>query len=124
MRLDDMDAKLTAVQSSLQETIKETIRQSMATQNRHLRDIESQLETADARYNALGDTIKDALRQVMATPGRHIREIETRLEEVDTKLNALQEEPARTPEPTAQASNPKPETKSAQAADKKKQEAK
>jgi hypothetical protein len=107
MRLDDMDAKLTAVQKSLQATIKEAIGE-IARPDAQLKNIASQVEALDAKY----DTIK---------------RIETQLAEMSTKLGTLQVQPAPAPAPqpvsTAQlavvarpAAAPKPEPKPVTAA--------
>lgn len=45
MRLDDMDAKLNAIQSSLQETIKKTVQEAMVIQTSHLKEIANQLDS-------------------------------------------------------------------------------
>ncbi len=71
MLLDDMDAKLSTMQKSLQETIKEAVREAIAAQDSKLKNLATQLEALDAKY----DTIK---------------KIETHMADLSTKLNALQ----------------------------------
>jgi len=46
MRLDDMDAKLSSVRTSLQETTEKTIREAVSAQNDHVKELVSQVEAS------------------------------------------------------------------------------
>jgi hypothetical protein len=114
MRLDDLDAKLTTFQRSLQESMKDTVRQALVTPGRDLKDIGTRLEQMDARFDALQEMMKVAVRQAMQTPGRHIKEIEAHVQELDTKLSAppVLVEPEKPSEPgTAPARQPLAQTR-------------
>jgi len=70
MLLDDMDAKMSTMQKSLQETIKESARETIAAQDSKLKSLATQLEALDARYDS-------------------IKKIEQHMAELSTKLSAL-----------------------------------
>jgi hypothetical protein len=84
MRLDDLDAKLTSVQKSLQQTIKEALGEILPAQSGHLKNVTTQLEALDARYES-------------------IKKIETQLSDLAAKLSALQAPPAPVAQPVTTA---------------------
>jgi len=110
MRLDDLDAKLTAVQNSLQQTIKEAVHESNRAQEKGIKDLAAKLEALNTSHDA-------------------IKKIEKHLAELGTRLNTpkvsngstVKAEAAHAPERKAPV---KTEVKPVQPAPKKEQEAK
>ena len=68
MRLDDMDAKLSTVQKSLQETTKKTIHEAVSKQNDHVSELVS---------------------QIGASQNEAIKNIEAHLVQISAKISAL-----------------------------------
>jgi hypothetical protein len=69
MRLDDLDAKLSTMERSLQEAIKSTVREIEARiPTGKLENIETRLNSLDATLASLPGLIKDAVRQASQAP--------------------------------------------------------
>lgn len=83
MRLDDLDAKLSANQKALLAALKGIIEGAVR----------------EAVQVVVQEAVKEAVRQAMATPTRHLREIEAQLTALETQIAALQpvEAPAGPP---------------------------
>jgi seryl-tRNA synthetase len=75
MRLDDLDAKLTAYQKALPAAVQSVVRTAVR----------------DAVQEVIQDAVKEAVRQAMTTPTRHLRELETHLTALDTQVAAIQQ---------------------------------
>jgi len=73
MRLDDLDAKISANQKALLAVLQTVVAAAVR----------------EAVQEVVQDAVKDAVRQAMTTPTRHIREIEARLTALDAKIAAL-----------------------------------
>ena len=88
MRLDDLDAKLTAYQKALPAAVKSVVTTAVR----------------DAVQEVIQDAVKEAVRQAMSTPTRHLRELETRLTALDTRVAEVQQAvtPAAPPNEKAQ----------------------
>lgn len=69
MRLDDLDAKLSTMERSLQEAIKSTVRDiEVRIPTGKLENIETRLNSLDATLASLPGLIKDAVRQASQAP--------------------------------------------------------
>src|SRR6476469_9901296 len=82
MRLDDVDAKLSANQKALLAVLQTVVATAVR----------------EAVQEVVQDAVKEAVRQAMTTPTRHMRDIEAHLTTLDAKITALQ-----TPAPPAPA---------------------
>lgn len=89
MLLDDMDAKLSAMQKSIKEAVKSNVPEPVPAENRQLKEIAVQLEELDARFSSM-------------------KKIEASLTELSTRLGALQ---VQAPVAVQPATTPKPEPK-------------
>ena len=65
LRLDDMDAKLSAVQAAIEESTRDAVRQALATPTRHLRTLETRFDALDARFDAMPKAVQEAVRKAM-----------------------------------------------------------
>jgi hypothetical protein len=68
MRLDDLDAKVSAVQSSLQRAIKETVREVIPAQASQLKNVTGQIAALETRLDALKN-LETQLAQLNSTLG-------------------------------------------------------
>ena len=75
MRLDDLDAKLTAYQKALPAAVKSVVTTAVR----------------EAVQEVIQDAVKEGVRQAMATPTRHLRELEAHLTALDTQVAAIQQ---------------------------------
>jgi len=66
LRLDDMDAKLSAAQASIEESTRDAVRQALATPARHIRELETRFDALGAQINALPAAVQEAVREAMA----------------------------------------------------------
>ncbi|HEX6605534.1 MAG TPA: hypothetical protein VF276_01350 [Chloroflexia bacterium] len=75
MRLDDLDAKLTAYQKALPAAVQGVVAAAVR----------------EAVQEVVQDAVKEAVRQALAPTTRHLRELDTRLTALDTRIAALQQ---------------------------------
>jgi len=68
MRLDDLDAKVSAVQSSLQKAIKETVREVIPAQASQLKSVTGQIAALETRLDAL-KSLETQIAQLNSTIG-------------------------------------------------------
>ncbi len=110
MRLDDLDAKLTAIQNALQKTIKETVRESTAAHESQIKNLTAKVEALNSSYDAI-----KKIEEHLAVLGKKLSAPQA------SNGSAVKAEAAHAPEHKAPA---KPEARPAQPAAKKEQEAK